>query len=56
MFEALLAVEKGQPLDEALADFGRVSVATYHAVGADELPVSKPLVVLKGGRRDESSS
>jgi hypothetical protein len=51
--EALIAVESGQPLDEVLADFGRVAVSTYHSVGASELPISKPLVVLRGGHTDE---
>jgi hypothetical protein len=47
VFEALLAVAAGQPIDEALAEFCRVPVATYHAVGADEFP---PLAVINGGR------
>ena len=47
VFEALLAVAAGQPIDEALAEFCRVPVATYRAVGADEFP---PLAVVNGGR------
>jgi hypothetical protein len=39
--EALLAVEAGQDLDDVLADFARVAVSTYHAIGADELPIDR---------------
>jgi hypothetical protein len=41
--EALIAVEAGQPLDTVLADFARVSVSIYHAIGANELPIDRRL-------------
>jgi hypothetical protein len=37
VFEALLAVEAGQSLDEVLEDFARLSPDVYKAVGADIL-------------------
>ena len=52
VLEALIAVEKGQSLDDVLDDFGRIPVSTYHAFGASELPITQPLVVVKGGRDD----
>jgi hypothetical protein len=39
VLEALLAVAAGQSLDDVLADFARIPVSTYHALGADELPI-----------------
>jgi hypothetical protein len=39
--EALLAVEAGQDLDDVLADFARVAISTYRAIGADELPIDR---------------
>jgi hypothetical protein len=45
--EALIAVEQGQPLDDVLAEFGRVPVRAYHEVGASEFPA---LTVIDGGR------
>ncbi|SRR6266852_3853923 len=39
VFEALLAVEAGQPLGEVLTEFARLPPAVYRALGADELPV-----------------
>jgi hypothetical protein len=50
--EALLAVEQGNDLDEVLADFARIPVDVYRAVGADELPINQPLAVINGGRDD----
>ena len=52
VLEALISVAHGNDLDQVLADFGRVAVAAYRAVGASELPISKPLAVVKGGRDD----
>jgi hypothetical protein len=52
VLEALIGVEKGQPLDDVLTDFARLPVAIYHAVGADKLLIDQPLAVIKGGRRD----
>ena len=46
VLEALIAIEKGQPLDDVLADFARVPVATYHALGASEFPQ----IIVVGGR------
>ena len=50
VLEALLAVENGEPLDDVLEDFGRIPVSTYMAVGANELPINRPLGVVDGGR------
>ena len=47
--EALIAVSQGQDLDLVLADFNRLSVETYHAMGANVLPVDQPLTVFEGG-------
>jgi hypothetical protein len=41
VMEALLAVEAGQDLDDVLADFARVAISTYRAIGADELPIDR---------------
>jgi hypothetical protein len=41
VLEALLAVEGGDGVDDVLADFGRLPVETYRAVGADDFPVFK---------------
>lgn len=48
VLEALLDVENGRDLDEVLADFARVAIDTYRAVGADEFPISQ-FQLLKGG-------
>lgn len=53
VFECLLAVENGQPLDCALDDFTRLAPEIYRAVGADTLPIDRPLAVINGGRDDE---
>ena len=53
VLEALVAVEAGQLLDDVLADFGRIPINVYHAVGADRLPIDRPLAVVDGGRDDE---
>ena len=47
--EALLAVARGEDIDDVLEDFGRIPVEIYHAVGADELPITR-LVAIDGGR------
>jgi hypothetical protein len=36
--EALIAVEAGGKLDDVLASFARIPLATYHMLGADEMP------------------
>jgi hypothetical protein len=41
--EALIAVEAGGKLDDVLADFARVPVSIYKAIGADELPIDRRL-------------
>jgi hypothetical protein len=43
VLEALLAVASGQDLDAVLADFARIPVSIYHAVGADVLPIHRGL-------------
>ena len=50
--EALISVAAGNDLDEVLADFAGVPVATYRAVRADVLPIDQPLAVVNGGRDD----
>jgi hypothetical protein len=50
MFEALLAVEFGQSIDDVLEEFGRIPVHVYHAVGAADLQVDRP-VEIHGGRQ-----
>jgi hypothetical protein len=47
VFEALIAVESGEPLDAVLEDFARLSAETFHKVGASKLPIPHE-VVLKG--------
>lgn len=37
VLEALIAVQGGADLDDVLADFARVPVSTYHAIGANQL-------------------
>jgi hypothetical protein len=49
MFEALLAVEAGQPLDMVLEDFARLQPEVYEAVGADLLPIDVLTVVERAG-------
>ena len=51
VLECLIDVAAGRDLDEALTDFARLPVATYHAVGGDEFPPL--LAVIEGGRDDE---
>ena len=43
VFEALLDVAAGKPLDDVLEDFGRLAVSTYRMMGADELPIDRRL-------------
>ena len=43
VLEALLAVQGGADLDAVLADFARIPVSTYHAIGANELPIDRVL-------------
>jgi len=51
VFEALLEVEAGRALDDVLEDFARIPASVYHAIGASELPIHKPLHVIRGGRQ-----
>ena len=41
VLEALIAVAAGEDLDAVLADFARVPVSIYKALGADDLPVDR---------------
>jgi hypothetical protein len=50
VFEALLAIENGQPLDEVLEGFGRLAPEVYEAIGADVMPIDE-VTVIDGGRR-----
>jgi hypothetical protein len=50
VFEALIAVDSGQCLDEVLENLARLEPEVYWAVGADVLPIDDP-AVLDGGRR-----
>ena len=43
VLEALLDVAAGKSLDDVLADFARLPVSVYHALGADELPIDRRL-------------
>jgi hypothetical protein len=47
VLEAMLELEQGHDLDDVLEDFGRLTVETYHAVGADILPIQR-IAVVKG--------
>lgn len=38
ILEALIAVERGATVDEALSDFGRLDVSMVRAVGGDRIP------------------
>jgi hypothetical protein len=51
VFEATLAMEAGESLDDVLEDFARIPVETYQAVGASELPISRPFGVSEGGAK-----
>jgi hypothetical protein len=51
VLEALIAVENGKPLDAVLADFGRLPISMYRAIGADELQIHRPLALISGGRK-----
>jgi hypothetical protein len=50
VFEAMLQLEPGPKLDEVLERFCRIQPETYHALGADELPLEH-VGVIDGGRR-----
>ena len=50
VLEALISVAAGNGLDEVLADFARLPVATYVALGADVLPIDR-LTIIKRGER-----
>jgi hypothetical protein len=41
VFEALLEVEAGRPLDAVLADFARLPAELYRVMGADLLPIDE---------------
>jgi hypothetical protein len=49
VFEAMLEVESGRPLDDVLARFTRIPPSIYHALGADELSIDY-VAVIDGGR------
>jgi hypothetical protein len=51
MFEAMLALEAGEALDDVLAAYGRLPVRVYHIMGADRLDLEPPLTAVQGGRR-----
>jgi hypothetical protein len=51
VLEALLAMERSQPLDAVLDDFGRILAHVYRTVGASDLGTDDQLVVVDGGRR-----
>jgi hypothetical protein len=44
IMEALLAVANGEDLDDVLADFNRIPVNIYRAIGADQLPIDRRLM------------
>jgi hypothetical protein len=50
ILEALLAMEKGERLDDVLADFASIPVSVYRAAGASEM-LDDPLHAIEGGRR-----
>ena len=39
VLEAIIAIEKGEPVDAVLAAFAKVPVSTYRSIGADVLPI-----------------
>jgi hypothetical protein len=43
VLEALIAVQGDADLDDVLAGFARVPVSTYHAIGANQLPIDRIL-------------
>ena len=47
VLEALIAVEKGEPLDTVLEDFARVPIEVYRSIGASEF---QPLTIIDGDR------
>jgi hypothetical protein len=47
VLEGLIAVERGQSVDDMLEAFGRIPAETFHQVGASNLPIPQELV-LKG--------
>jgi hypothetical protein len=49
VLECLLEIAAGRNLDESLADFARVPIETYRAIGADRLTINLPLTVIEGG-------
>jgi hypothetical protein len=49
VFEALLQVGDGKPLDDVLERYGRIPVEIYHMFGANELAVDSVAVI--DGRR-----
>jgi hypothetical protein len=49
VLEAMLELEAGKDLDDVLAAYGRIPVATYHALGANRLPIHQPFGVISGG-------
>jgi hypothetical protein len=45
VLEALVAVARGDDLDETLEDFARLHPKTYRDVGADTLPIDKVRII-----------
>jgi hypothetical protein len=45
VLEALLAVDPGQPLDDVLEGFARLSPEIYKATGADRLPIDDIVII-----------
>lgn len=50
MFEAMLELEAGQPLDEVLERYCRLVPELYASIGADQFPPDQ-LFAIEGGRR-----
>jgi len=50
VFEALIAVEAGEPLDAVLEGITAVSPGIYRAIGAEVLPIDN-ISVIEGGAR-----
>jgi hypothetical protein len=48
VLEALIAVEKGQPVEDVLKDFSRLPPSIFEALGADTMPIDE-LAVIEGG-------
>jgi hypothetical protein len=49
--EALIHTEAGVPLDTVLESLCSISPADYADAGVADLPIDRPLDVIKGGRK-----